>query len=373
MASDHLTYNIVHDAFNGPWLGAAEAPSGSKALIPSPLYAGDSFDLKITCYEFFSATAPAYCDFPAAPIAKTINNAAAVDKGGGLVGIPITAHTFTAGRTVVIAGTVAYNGTYQIVSQTTDEIVITVTYVAETFTGAETAVQQGATASLYIKRANTAEVPTLVCAGVISAVGGSVTKRAILTFSIMKDDLPAALAGSSQCLLFAQVVDPTIGDEFQFTLQQYLYLYDHDGDESSNPTAGNMPYTPAVSADWVATAPDDVAEALDDIAARPLPWETLSLTAMATLDAISGHKWVHCNTTSGSGFAVTLPAAASGGAADQEFILLNTGTHTLTITPAGVETINGAAGSQTIVTQYGCMLLKSNGTNGWYAPTFITP
>jgi len=70
--------------------------------------------------------------------ADTIDNAAAVDKGGGLVGIPITGHAFAAGEPITIAGTVHYNGDYEIVSETENEIVITDTYAAETFAGTET-------------------------------------------------------------------------------------------------------------------------------------------------------------------------------------------------------------------------------------------
>jgi hypothetical protein len=68
----------------------------------------------------------------------TIDNAAAVDKGDGTVGIPVTAHAFDADEWVTIAGSTNYNGSYQIVSQTTNEVVITETYAAETFAGSET-------------------------------------------------------------------------------------------------------------------------------------------------------------------------------------------------------------------------------------------
>ncbi len=68
----------------------------------------------------------------------TIDNAAAVDKGSGLVGIPVTGHAFIAGREVTITGTTFYDAAYEIISQTTDEVVITATYNAETFAGSET-------------------------------------------------------------------------------------------------------------------------------------------------------------------------------------------------------------------------------------------
>lgn len=80
--------------------------------------------------------------YPArAKTSETIDNAAAVDKGSGLVGIPITAHGFNdAGKLVFFDGTTNYDGTHIIQSQTADEITISVPYVAETFGGAETVV-----------------------------------------------------------------------------------------------------------------------------------------------------------------------------------------------------------------------------------------
>jgi hypothetical protein len=68
----------------------------------------------------------------------TIDNAAAVDKGGGEVGIPITGHSLAAGDHIEINGTTNYDGQYYINSQTANEIVITATYNAETFGGTET-------------------------------------------------------------------------------------------------------------------------------------------------------------------------------------------------------------------------------------------
>jgi hypothetical protein len=61
----------------------------------------------------------------------------AVDKGGGLVGIPITAHPFSAGDVVTISGTTNYDGAETIVSETANEIVITATYEIEEFSGTD--------------------------------------------------------------------------------------------------------------------------------------------------------------------------------------------------------------------------------------------
>ncbi len=72
------------------------------------------------------------------PAADTINNAAAVDKSGGLVGIPITGHAFVPDEPITIDGTTNYDGDHLVVSKTTNEIVIAATYIAETFAGTET-------------------------------------------------------------------------------------------------------------------------------------------------------------------------------------------------------------------------------------------
>lgn len=70
---------------------------------------------------------------------QTLDNAAAVDKGGGLVGIPITGHPYLAADTLTLADTTNYDGDHELVSVTVDEVVITTTYQAETFAGTETA------------------------------------------------------------------------------------------------------------------------------------------------------------------------------------------------------------------------------------------
>jgi len=68
----------------------------------------------------------------------TIDNAAAVDKGGGEVGIPITGHNFIAGQAVTIDGTTSYDADEAIVSVTANEIVITATFAVETFSVTDT-------------------------------------------------------------------------------------------------------------------------------------------------------------------------------------------------------------------------------------------
>ena len=67
-----------------------------------------------------------------------INNAAAVNKGGGLVGVPLTAQPFSTGDAVTIAGTTNYNGAYTVdATSSANEVVITETYNAENFDGVD--------------------------------------------------------------------------------------------------------------------------------------------------------------------------------------------------------------------------------------------
>lgn len=69
---------------------------------------------------------------------KSIDNAAAVNKGSGKVGIPVTAHGYSIGAAVKIINTTNYDGYYIVDGDTTvNEVVIVATYVAETFAGTE--------------------------------------------------------------------------------------------------------------------------------------------------------------------------------------------------------------------------------------------
>lgn len=69
---------------------------------------------------------------------QSVNPGAVVDKGNGKVGFPVTKHKFVSGDTVRLYGTVNYNSTYTVDSDTTEnEVVVTASYVAETFVGTE--------------------------------------------------------------------------------------------------------------------------------------------------------------------------------------------------------------------------------------------
>jgi hypothetical protein len=71
---------------------------------------------------------------------KLFDIAPAVDNGSGLVGIPIVAHGYASGDLVKLTGTVAYEGEFSVHATTTaNELVITTTYIAESFVGTEQA------------------------------------------------------------------------------------------------------------------------------------------------------------------------------------------------------------------------------------------
>jgi len=70
---------------------------------------------------------------------QNLDNAAAIDKGNGLVGIPCTGHGYADGALIHIFGTVNYDGFYVLDDSTSADImVIEATYAAENFTGNET-------------------------------------------------------------------------------------------------------------------------------------------------------------------------------------------------------------------------------------------
>jgi len=61
-------------------------------------------------------------------------SASAVNVGGGIVGLPCTGHGFVTGMEVLISGTTNYDGTYRVLSSTTEnQLQIVAVYVAETF------------------------------------------------------------------------------------------------------------------------------------------------------------------------------------------------------------------------------------------------
>jgi len=74
----------------------------------------------------------------ALPDTMLIDNAAAVNVGGGVVGIPVTNNPFATGESVVIANTVNYDGTYTVLgSSGANQVDITVAFNAENFDGVD--------------------------------------------------------------------------------------------------------------------------------------------------------------------------------------------------------------------------------------------
>ncbi len=72
-------------------------------------------------------------------VVKLDAGGAAVNKGGGKVGLPAAGHGFFAGERVTVAGTTNYNAAYTLDEDTSrNEMVVTASYVTETFAGDET-------------------------------------------------------------------------------------------------------------------------------------------------------------------------------------------------------------------------------------------
>jgi len=65
------------------------------------------------------------------------SGSAVADKGGGKIGLPATAHGLSTGESITVAGMVNVSGTYSVdATSSTNEIVVTETYAAETVTDA---------------------------------------------------------------------------------------------------------------------------------------------------------------------------------------------------------------------------------------------
>lgn len=150
------TTHIIGQAIayeGGPWMPSTVYSLGGKVAVggwdlsgASPVigaYPSTSFWFEVTRAGTSGTTEPVWPtkkSFPLA-LANTLNAAAAVDNGDGTVNIPITGHLYYEGQSVVIAGSVNYNSTYTLGTQTNGDannITITAAYVAETFTGTET-------------------------------------------------------------------------------------------------------------------------------------------------------------------------------------------------------------------------------------------
>jgi len=110
-----------------------------RALFPSfSVHLNGVDQLNITSKDKIEWTTEEFDTHNSFSLSITLDNAVAVDKGGGLVGIPSIANGLSVNENITLSGTTNYNGSENVVSVTADEFVITATYVAETFSGAET-------------------------------------------------------------------------------------------------------------------------------------------------------------------------------------------------------------------------------------------
>lgn len=148
----HPTARITAQAtaYAAPWQALTSYAIGDRISVGD--YPSGQWWMEATRAGISGATEPEWpsghgftlglqADFTAAP---------AVDNGNGTVTITIEPHLFRAGNSVTIAGTVNYDGVYTLPDQTAavapGELIITATYVAETFagTGTETVMITGA-------------------------------------------------------------------------------------------------------------------------------------------------------------------------------------------------------------------------------------
>lgn len=184
----------------------------------------------------------------------------------------------------------------------------------------------GATAKLYIKIYNDDDIPVELATGTLSE---SATGQGYdtVTFLVPRNTLSTSYADPSvPCLLYAEIYT---ADRLT-VIAQIVTVTSPSGNSQTDSPLTNISYT-----------------------------------TTATLTGVNGRQWVFCTTTGGS-WVLTLPSAASYPLA--EFWIIKTvAANTLTITPAGSQTINGSTDSKTISTRWGTLCVKSDGSN-WVTP-----
>ena len=90
---------------------------------------------------------------------------------------------------------------------------------------------------------------------------------------------------------------------------------------------------------------------------------TLAVATKTTTYTATGNDGLLIGDTSGGGFTITLPSAASNPGKVLRF--KNIGTNTLTLARAGSDTIDGAT-SRTLTVQYEAIELVSDGASAWH-------
>ncbi len=151
---------------------------------------------------------------------QVVDNAAAVDKTGGKVGIPVTANSLSTagGEWVTFAGTTNYNGSFLTDEDTTvNEVVIEATYVAETFAGDEVMYYNGEENDLL--------------AGYIAAARGyaeGFQNRAYITtaFKLTLDRFPIVISPPRPPLISVTSIKYYDTDGVQQTLSADVYTVD---------------------------------------------------------------------------------------------------------------------------------------------------
>lgn len=123
----------------------------------------------------------------------------------------------------------------------------------------------GGTAKLYIAPNSTGVTLTEIGTGTVSGSGDY-----IVTFSVAAAAIPSSCFGLP-CVVVAVIT----ASGKQTSIVQYLNVAHHTAGTGASPAAAAIAYTPAVSADWDSPVTDDVADALDDLAARLRALETL--------------------------------------------------------------------------------------------------
>ena len=115
-----------------------------------------------------------------------------------------------------------------------------------------------ATANIYIASDTDGASRTDIGNGTVSGTGDYIT-----TFVVAASAIPSALYGGSAII----ILEWTSTGKQRSAYQRVEVTHYSKGTQAA-PTAALMGYTPGVSGDWLGTAPDDVAEALDDLSAR---------------------------------------------------------------------------------------------------------
>jgi len=115
-----------------------------------------------------------------------------------------------------------------------------------------------ATAKIYIAADTDGASRTELGSGVVSG-----SNNEIITYTAPADTIPSDLYGTT-CIVILEATNTT----YQTTLVQRVEVNHYTKGIGSTPGASAMAYTPTVSGDWPGTDPDDVAEALDDLAER---------------------------------------------------------------------------------------------------------